>query len=112
MKISGLVLPILLLTLLVGCVSQETRERWRREKQVELESQARTTEANIERMKNKCDSYGFARGTTAFAQCVQQAEANEEAQRALEAITSKGTPKDPNYWFDKSKCFATGKVDC
>lgn len=74
--------------------------------------QKEAAEAAAQRLISQCDAYGFKRGTTPFSQCLQQAKANEQAQATLEAIRRKGTPEDPNYWFKKSQCFSTGRLDC
>ena len=96
-------LPVLIpLVILVSCASRE---------QIQAQ-QEQAVRARLQRLMSQCDGYGFQRGTTAFSQCLQQAEANEQAQDTLDAINRKGTPQDPNYWFKKSQCFSTGRLDC
>jgi hypothetical protein len=36
----------------------------------------------------------------------------EDVANSQRIQAQKGTPQDPNYWFDKAKCFSTGRIDC
>lgn len=69
-------------------------------------------EANLRHRQNyhaqlasRCDSYGFQRGTTAFAQCMQTAaiQAFQENQQ---------TQQDTQAHFRRAQCYATGRLDC
>ena len=104
-----LLLIIFPVVVLSACASPEQRQAWEREQQYKNQQAA---QAAAQRLINQCDGYGFKRGTTAFSQCLQQAAANEQAQATMDAMARKGTPADPQYWFNKSRCYSTGRLDC
>lgn len=109
MPTSKLLTVTMTVVLLSACATPEQRQAWDRQQQFE---QQRAAEAAAQRLVNQCDAFGFKRGTTAFSQCLQQAAANEQAQATMDAIARRGTPQDPAYWFNKSRCYATGRLDC
>jgi hypothetical protein len=89
---------------LSGCASPEQRAANQRQQQWQVQQ---AEQARVGALMRKCDSYGFRRGTTEFAQCLQ----NAEQQKALEdAIYQQQNP--PINWFKASSCFSTGRLDC
>ena len=89
-------LSVLSLVVVIGaCASPEERE-----KNQELE--AKQYRAQLE---HKCDAFGFKSGTTAYAQCLQQAD--------RDAIQDKKARNErANCYFRMSQCFSTGRLDC
>jgi hypothetical protein len=67
------------------------------------EAQYRQQQA-MNAIRNKCDGYGFQRGTPAFAQCVQQ-----EVNRAESCNASKNAIKD-RIDSCRSQCFINGNL--
>jgi len=63
-----------------------------------------------ERLAARCDGYGFQRGTTAFAQCMQQADSQTQAENASSNQQVQQHFKNAQCWLDnnvkdKSKCY-------
>ena len=64
----------------------------------------------------KCDGYGFKRGTTPFAQCMQQIEQQQAMQDSMDLSIQiqqneifRQTQQDH---FRKAQCYATGRMNC
>ena len=68
------------LALLSSCASPEQQAA---ERQQQLAQSAQRQRVMIERLSAKCQQYGFQQGTNAFANCLQQAEQQEDMNNAL-----------------------------
>ena len=72
--------------------------------------------AIAESKMKKCDGYGFKRGTTPFAQCMQQIEQQQAMQDSMDLSIQiqqneifRQTQQDH---FRKAQCYATGRMNC
>jgi hypothetical protein len=74
-------LAFLFATLLAACSTPEQIAERDRQNQYRARL---AQQAYVERLAGKCDSYGFQRGTTAFAQCMQQAEQQQSIDNAMQ----------------------------
>ena len=61
---------------------------------------------------NKCEGYGFKSGTTAFAQCLQQAEQQLVIENAMRAQQNYQSQQYQQQQFKKAQCYFSGKWDC
>jgi hypothetical protein len=80
-------------------------------------AQERMAQQQIEQQKrnarySKCDSYGFKRGTTPFAQCLQQTEQQESIDAANQMQANELARQNQERLFRKSQCYASGRLDC
>jgi hypothetical protein len=60
----------------------------------------------------KCDAYGFKRGTTPFAQCLQQVEQQESIDAANAMQANELARQNQERLFRKSQCYFSGRLDC
>jgi len=74
-------LAFLFVALLAACSTPEQIAE--RDRQNQYRAQL-AQQAYVERLAGKCDSYGFQRGTTAFAQCMQQVEQQQSIENAMQ----------------------------
>jgi len=72
--------------------------------------------AIAESKMKKCDGYGFKRGTTPFAQCMQQIEQQQAIQDSMDLSIQiqqneifRQTQQDH---FRKAQCHFSGRMDC
>ena len=72
---------VMVSALLTSCSTPQEEAKQAREEQYR---QKQAQQANSKRLNAKCIGYGFQRGTTAFAQCIQQVEQQEATSQALE----------------------------
>lgn len=94
-----------LLSILSGCVSPEQRAAYR--------EQARQYEqSRFEALRNKCLQYGFQSGTTAFAQCLQQAEQQEIMTNAIRLQQEEQYQQQQRDTFRRAQCYFAGRLDC
>ena len=68
--------------------------------------------ARMESFKSRCDAYGFKRGTTEFAQCLQQAEAQQSMDNSIQMQQFEIDRRSSQENFRKAQCYATGRLDC
>ena len=89
-------LSVLSLVVVIGaCASPEEIKK-------NQELRAKQYRAQLE---YKCDALGFKSGTTAYAQCLQQAD--------RDAIHDERARNErSNCYFRMSQCFSTGRLDC
>lgn len=70
-------------------------------------------QAGIAESKMKrCDGYGFNRGTTPFAQCMQQVEQQESMDTVIQMQQNEIARQNQQEYFRKAQCYATGRLDC
>ena len=96
-------------TLLAGCTTPEQRAEQDRQEQYRAQ-QAQL--ANTARLNAKCAGYGFQRGTTAFAQCMQQAEQQQAMDSVLLMQKNELDRQEKERIDHRNKCWAMGKLDC
>jgi hypothetical protein len=97
------------LTALVGCASPEQQAAYQRQQQWQAEQNQRNA---YQSLVNKCESYGFKRGTTPFAQCLQQAEQQAVIERAMRDQQNRQALQQQQQQFRKAQCYFSGKWDC
>ena len=68
--------------------------------------------AIIEAKMQKCDAYGFKRGTTPFAQCLQQIEQQEAIDSANQMQANELNRQASERQWRKTQCYASGRLDC
>jgi hypothetical protein len=72
--------------------------------------------AIAESKMKKCDGYGFKRGTTPFAQCMQQVEQQQAMQDSMDlAIQIQQNEINRQFQqeqFRKAQCHFSGRMDC
>ena len=73
-------LAVVTALLLTACASPQQRAAYAEQQRYQAE-QARN--AHFEGLTARCQQYGFQTGTTAFAQCLQQAEQQEIVNNAI-----------------------------
>jgi hypothetical protein len=100
-------------TLLASCATPE--ERAERARQWQYEAQL-AQQAFVEKLNAKCIGYGFQPGTTAFAQCLQQAEQQAEQQESMNTALKMQQDelkrqKSERDW-QTFQCYLKGRVDC
>ena len=66
----------------------------------------------LQRLGNRCTGYGFTAGTTANAQCIQNAEQQDDAQNANMIQLNMQSQQFQQQQFQRASCFATGRLDC
>lgn len=120
---SKIAFTFIFVTFLVGCTTPEqaqyqAQQRQYQAQQAQLQAQ-QAREAYFVNLNAKCDGYGFQRGTTAFAQCLQQAEQQDSMDSALRmqrdalfiqqnAISN----QQQQPAFQQANCFASGRLNC
>lgn len=64
----------------------------------------------------KCDGYGFKRGTTPFAQCIQQIEQQQAMQDSMDLSIqiqqNEIARQTQQEYFRKAQCHFSGRMDC
>jgi hypothetical protein len=110
MKNKFLSLVAISLTLfLSGCASPQQQAAY----QYQQQSQAEQNQRNVfQSLVNKCEGYGFKSGTTAFAQCLQQAEQQLVIENAMRAQQNHQSQQYQQQQFKKAQCYFSGKWDC
>ncbi len=68
--------------------------------------------AVIESKMKKCDGYGFKRGSTPFAQCLQQIENQELMDASVQMQRNELNRQEQERNIQKSQCFLAGRWDC
>ena len=68
--------------------------------------------AKIEMFRQRCDGYGFKRGTTEFSQCLQQAGQQQTMDNAVQLQANELNRQNQERLFRKSQCYSTGRLDC
>lgn len=68
--------------------------------------------AKVEMFRQRCDGYGFRRGTTEFSQCLQQAEQQQTMDNAVQMQANELNRQNQERLFRKSQCYLTGRLDC
>jgi outer membrane biogenesis lipoprotein LolB len=91
---------------LSGCASPEQRAAYQRQQQWQAEQNQRSA---FQSFVKKCEGYGFKSGTTAFAQCLQQAEQQSVIENAMQGQQNQ---QSPQQHFKRAQCYASGKLDC
>lgn len=69
-------------------------------------------EIYLQRLGDRCRKYGFTSGTTAYAQCIQNAEQQDDAQNANMIQLNMQSQQLQQQQFQRAGCFATGRLDC
>lgn len=82
-----------------------------------LDEPRRKEAENIERQNlnarlARCEGYGFKRGTTPFAQCMQQAEQQESMNNMLNMQQNELNRQEQERNLKKSQCYFSGKLNC
>ena len=106
--ISGVILCLPLISL-VGCASRAQRDAYDRQQQLQAEQARRNA---FQSLVNKCEGYGFKRGTTPFAQCLQQAEQQAVMEGAMLYQQNLQAQQQQEQMFRKAQCHFSGKMDC
>ena len=96
-------------TLLAGCTTPEQRAEKDRQKEYREQQAA---QANTALLNAKCAGYGFQRGTTAFAQCMQQAEQQQSMDSALQMQKNELDRQEKERIKHRNKCWLLGKLEC
>jgi outer membrane biogenesis lipoprotein LolB len=95
---------------LYGCASPAQQAASQRQKQWQAEQNQRNA---YQSLVNKCEGYGFKSGTTAFAQCLQQAEQQVVIENAMRAQHNyQSQQQQQQQQFKKAQCYFSGKWDC
>jgi hypothetical protein len=102
-------LMLMFATFLVGCTTPEQRAEKDRQKQYRAQE---AEQANTARLNVKCAGYGFQRGTTAFAQCMQQAEQQQAMDAALQMQKDELDRQEKERIKHRNKCWLLGKLEC
>lgn len=103
-------LAVIIFALLVGaCASPEQQAAYRRQQQMQAEQIRRNA---FQMLVNKCEAYGFKSGTTAFAQCLQQAEQQAVIESAVRSQQEYQSQQQQQQLFKKAQCHFSGKIDC
>ena len=99
----------MILDMLVACES--TQHRLAREEEANRQAVAdRAT--YLRSLGDRCSQYGFKPGTPPFAQCIQNAEQQDNAQRANMIQLNMQSQQLQQQQFQRAGCFATGRLDC
>ena len=102
-------LVFIYVTLFVGCTTPEKRAEQNRQEQYR-EQQAQ--QAYSDKLNSKCVGYGFQRGTTAFAQCMQQAEQQESMDNVVQMQKAELDRQEKVRKDHQTKCWVLGKLQC
>ena len=93
-----------------------TSERWNclteardKERQAQVQQQQMS---KLQYFQSRCDAYGFKRGTTEFAQCLQQAEAQQSMDNSIQMQQIQNNNINAQENFRRAGCYATGRLDC
>ena len=105
---NGIAISLCLLCL-TACISPEQQ---RANAEAAQRGAAQYEQNRLMSFQKRCVAYGFRPGTPQMAQCVQQADEADRAEQQMIIMNNRGTPGDPNYWFNKSKCSFSGRSDC
>ena len=97
-------LMFLSVILLVGCATPAERAAQEHKKSIEVWS--KNYRAQQDRQE-KCSGYGFQSGTTAFAQCLQQAEQQESMDKAIMLQQSRQLEAERQEHFRRAQCYAS-----
>ena len=100
---------LIFVTLLIGCTTPERRAELDRQAQYRAQQ---AQDEYVERLNSKCVGYGFQRGTTAFAQCMQQAEQQESMNSALQLQKTELERQEKVRKDHQTKCWLLGKLEC
>ena len=96
-------------TLLAGCTTPEQRAE--KDRQAQYRAQ-QAQQANTARLNAKCAGYGFQRGTTAFAQCMQQAEQQDSVDSAIQMQQNELNRQEQERNLIRTQCYLSGKLIC
>ena len=96
-------------TLLSACASPQQMAAQARQQQYQAQQERIAYES---RLTSKCTNYGFKPGTTAFAQCLQQAEQQESMDNAVKFQQNVQNQQVQQQQFKKAQCYFSGRLDC
>ena len=89
----------------ISCISDANAKEAR-------DIQVQQQQATQNRYLSKCDGYGFTRGTTAYAQCLQQAETQDSIDSANQMQANELHRQNQERLFRKSQCYLSARTDC
>ena len=94
---------------IVWCASPEEQAAREQQRQAADEQSRKNA---FRSLIKKCEGYGFQRGTTPFAQCLQQAEAQKKMDEAVKLQADELARQDSARRWRKAQCYASGRLDC
>ena len=109
MNLFKIILALMIVNMLVACES--TQRRIAREEEANRQAIADRA-VYLRNLGDRCSQYGFKQGTPPFAQCIQNAEQQDDAQRANMMQLNMQSQQLQQQQFQRASCFATGRLDC
>lgn len=76
------------------------------------ENAYQTQQALLQKLRIKCESYGFKSGTTEYSVCLQQAEQQESLNSAMQMQQEQARYLNSQENFRRASCVLSGKWDC
>jgi ABC-type transport system involved in cytochrome bd biosynthesis fused ATPase/permease subunit len=102
-KLAALASLILLFT---ACASPEQQRQAQRQAQQQVQQAQQNYQ---EGLASRCDGYGFQRGTTAFSQCMQNADSQAKQENQYYQQQFQQQQRET---FKRAQCYSSGRLDC